>query len=244
MNSSVLVDVLKKELKKRSITYKTLGERVGLSEAAVKRLFSEKNFSIKKLDSFCEVIGINYSDLLQAAEFETKSMRQFSEEVESELASDPELLLLLYSVLMGDSPQKIRERVKIDKAKFHRLARRLEAIGLVELLAGDKLRAKVRKSTRWNPKGPLAQRYTQSIFEEFFNTNFQNKFESQDFLTGVLSEASYSIIKNKLAEVFRLFDQLSELDGKLTNEHAKVFWIYYGIRPWSPVAVIERAAKG
>ncbi len=50
MNSTQIVETLKKDLKKRGVTYHALAARLGQSEANVKRFFSEGNFTLKRLD--------------------------------------------------------------------------------------------------------------------------------------------------------------------------------------------------
>ena len=57
--STRLVAALKRVLKSRSLTYRELAERLGLSESAVKHMFSTGNFSLKRLDHVCEVLAID-----------------------------------------------------------------------------------------------------------------------------------------------------------------------------------------
>jgi len=45
--SAGLVDVLKRELRTRGITYAQVARKLDLSEASVKRMFSRKNFSLR-----------------------------------------------------------------------------------------------------------------------------------------------------------------------------------------------------
>jgi AraC-like DNA-binding protein len=46
--SARLIDTLKRQLKARDITYKGLAKRLGLSESAVKHMFSTGNFSLRR----------------------------------------------------------------------------------------------------------------------------------------------------------------------------------------------------
>lgn len=242
MNSKMLVEALKKELKNRRITYKELAKRIHMSEAGVKRIFSEQNFSLQRLDEVCLAIGIDYSALILSARFENQTKKHFSEEVESELALDSNLLLLLYHILLEHRFSKILNVMNLDKIQLYQLARKLEVLGLIDVLPNNHFRAKVDKSTRWIPDGALSRKYASAILEEFFSTRFQQKNETQDFLTGVLCESSFQIIKNKMTELFQLFDQLSTLDSKM-NAGSEVFWLYSGMRPWEPIKVIERATR-
>jgi len=63
--TSQLIDTLKKLLKRQGKTYADVAERLELSEASVKRLFSEKNVSLTRLDSICSLLDIEISDLVR-----------------------------------------------------------------------------------------------------------------------------------------------------------------------------------
>jgi hypothetical protein len=94
------------------------------------------------------------------------------------------------------------------------------------------------------PDGPLAAIYSPGILRVFFNSNFQGEQEHQDFLTGMLSPESFKVFKRKLSDVFREFDQLSELDSRNDQNQTEGFWLYAGIRPWAPIDVIREINKG
>lgn len=169
--------------------------------------------------------------------------KQLTEVAEDELAADPQLLLALYLLLLGTPVAAIRKKLGTDKPAFHKIARRLERLGLVEVLPGEAVRVKVRKSVRWRADGALARRYSPSIQAEFFATHFKGEQEHQDFLTGALTPESYKILKRKIVEVFRQFDELSDLDAAAAEERTEGFWFYAGIRPWDPLAVVHRAVR-
>lgn len=239
MKSAALVEEVKKELKKRNITYSDLGKHVGLSEAAIKRAFALKNFSLRRLDEICDVIGIDFTDLAISARRSGASTEQMEKEVEEVLADDPTLLLSLYLILLQKPASAIKKDLGISKEELYRLTRQLERLGLVEVFPGEKVRAKIKKSVRWLHDGPLAKRYGPAVMRIFFNSDFKGAYEYQDFLTGALTADSFKVFKRKLSEIFRQFDELSELDSKSDQERSEVFWLYSGIRPWAPVEVIQ-----
>ena len=241
MNSISLIETLKKELNKREITYKILAERLDLSEANVKRFFSEKNFSLRRLDEICEAIGIDLGHLLRASENAiAEEPKQFSESIEEELTANPDLLLAFYSLALGGSAAMTRKRLGVDKAALHRITRQLESLGVLEVLPHEAFRLSYSKSTRWRADGPLVKRYGLAIRDEFFASAFQGELEHQYFLTGALSRESFLVLKRKLIDLFRQFDQLSRMDAKLADGESEIFWFYSGLRPWAPLAVIER----
>jgi DNA-binding Xre family transcriptional regulator len=238
LNASGLINELKKELKKQDITYQDLANRMGLSEAAVKRCFALRNFSLRRLDQICESIGIDLADLVLAASRAEDPAPYLPLMVEEELAADPTLVQAFYLVLLRRSPGAIKKELGVQKTELFQIARRLERLGLVDVLPGEQMRSKVRKSLRWRPDGPLAALYGPSILKVFFKSTFRGEFEHQDFLTGMLSPESFKVFKKKLSEIFREFEQLSELDSRADESRTEGFWFYSGIRPWAPADVI------
>jgi DNA-binding Xre family transcriptional regulator len=241
MKSKLLVEALKKELKKRSVTYAVLAQKVGLTEAAIKRAFAAQNFSLRRLDQFCDAIEIDLSDLLSMATDHSTESRYFDLATEAQLALKPQLLLAFYLILLGHVPKDLQKHLGCDKLQIFKIGRELEKLGLVQVMPGDRIKPRVKKSIRWNINGPLAQKFGIHLKEEFFNSSFTAADEHQDFLTGSLALSSYKIIKRKQVELFKLFDELSDLDSKLKDDLLKGYWIYSGIRPWAPLNVIKKS---
>ena len=65
--SARIVDVLKRTLKSRGMTYRDLSKRVGLSEASVKRVFAEERFTLQRLEGICSAIGLTLGELIRMA---------------------------------------------------------------------------------------------------------------------------------------------------------------------------------
>lgn len=64
--TTALIEVLKRELKSRDITYADVAKKLDLSEASIKRMFSTKDFMLSRLDDICEFAGIEFADLARA----------------------------------------------------------------------------------------------------------------------------------------------------------------------------------
>ena len=62
-HSGALVEVLKRELRTRGVTYAQVARKLGLSEASVKRMFSRREFTLKRLDQVCQLTHSDFSDL-------------------------------------------------------------------------------------------------------------------------------------------------------------------------------------
>ena len=74
---SPLIKALKKQLKAHGYTYLDVASLLDLSEASVKRLFAEENFTLQRLESICHMVGIEISELVQLMESEQSIRCQF-----------------------------------------------------------------------------------------------------------------------------------------------------------------------
>ena len=61
--SNQWVDTLKRCLKARGLTYKDVARKLKLSEASIKRLFSERSFTLQRLEQICLMMYMSFSDL-------------------------------------------------------------------------------------------------------------------------------------------------------------------------------------
>src|SRR5690554_7540436 len=94
--TSAIVSELKRQLRAHGLTYQDVAQALELSEASVKRLFSDKQFSLKRLDQICTLMGMEISDLVRklAPEPRVEQLTR-SEEHTSELQSRPHLVCRL-----------------------------------------------------------------------------------------------------------------------------------------------------
>ena len=61
--TSELIEILKQALKAHGKSYADVSRELGLTEASVKRLFWQKNFSFERLDQICHLLDMEISDL-------------------------------------------------------------------------------------------------------------------------------------------------------------------------------------
>ena len=96
--TTLILETLKQEIRRRGKTYADAALALGLSEASVKRLFSEKSFSLERLDILCQWLGMDIAELVQQMEYKQQQVSQMTEEQEQELVSDIKLLITAHSL--------------------------------------------------------------------------------------------------------------------------------------------------
>ncbi len=65
--SARIIDVLKRTLKTRGLTYRDIAGKVSLSEASIKRVFAEETFTLQRLEKICTAIGMTVGELVRMA---------------------------------------------------------------------------------------------------------------------------------------------------------------------------------
>ena len=149
-----LVEALKKLLKARGVTYRALAAGLRLSEPSIKRLFSERTFTLQRLEEVCQFLEVDFFELAKLARGAASTVDEMSIEQEKILAGDSKLLGVFYLVFNDWQPDDIFERYVLTRAEVTRLLLRLEKLGLVEVMPGDKVKLRVPSAmpmpSRWS----------------------------------------------------------------------------------------------
>ena len=228
-----IIDVLKRSLKTRGLTYKDVARRVGLSEGSIKRVFSEETFTLQRLESICTAIGISMSELVRSATNAQESGSQYlSLEQEQLLAGDSRLLACFYLLLNGRSSAEIIQRMDLTDRALREIYVKLDAARLIELQPRLKARLRVGPVVTWRVDGPVHRVYEQQVKSEFLKSEFQGNDEVLHFRSAELSEASTRILIRKLEQLARDFAELATLDVSLSASEKKNVALLAAFRPW------------
>src|SRR6266516_3038868 len=95
-DTDLLVTTLKKLLRSQGFAYARVAQRVHLSEASVKRLFSRRTFTLARLEEFCGLLDIDFFELARIARGRAADVHQMTLKQEEALAHDEKLLALFY----------------------------------------------------------------------------------------------------------------------------------------------------
>lgn len=228
-----LVMALKKLLKRKGVTYKQLAEQLHLSEASVKRQFSKKNLSLQSLEAICNLIQIEFSDLAMAAEA-LESLSQLSESQELELVKDEKSILVAICVLNHWSFQKIVATYQINEAECTRQFIHLERIGLIRLLAENRVKLKISRDFSWLAGGPIHRFFKEHAQADFLNSNFNQVGEIFRFQHAMISPAANLQFQQRLLKLMQEFTDLHE-ENSHAPEHTRFGTsLLMAMRPWEP----------
>jgi DNA-binding Xre family transcriptional regulator len=232
LQSAALVEALKKLLKSRGTTYRALAQAIGLSEPSIKRLFSERTFTLQRLEQICAVLEIDFFELAKLARGATATVDEMTPEQEKALAADSKLLGVFYLVFNDWQPADIHARYVLTKAEVLALVLRLEKLRLVDLLPHDKVRLRVPKTLRLRREGPIRRIHGPAVVASFMEGDFEKRDGLFRFEVRELSKASAALLQRRIERLAAEFNELAELDAYLPADQRATIGMAMGIRPY------------
>jgi transcriptional regulator with XRE-family HTH domain len=230
--STALVAALKRELKARGITYATLAQRMRLSEASVKRMFSRGDFTLKRLDAVCECAGLELSDLARTSSRTETLISRLTPEQEREILADRKLFLVAVCVLNHVTFEQIVATYEITPAECVRLLMRLDRLRVIELKPGNRIRLLVSRTFTWHPDGPILRFFQEQAQNEYFRSRFEQPDELLLVVNGMLSKGSSLELVNRLKRIGREFSELHNDDLRLPLAQRSAMSVVLALRHW------------
>lgn len=228
-----LVSTLKKLLKRHNKTYVEVAQCLDLSEASVKRLFSEQNFSLQRLDAICTLLDMEISDLVREMRAEqAKPISKLSIAQEKEIADDLHLLLVTVCVLNRWTLHEITLHYGFSEVECIRHLAHLDRLHIIELQAGNRIKLLIAPNFKWRDHGPIMQLFLTKIEAEYFRTSFTKHGEKLVVLNGMLGDASNAQFQRKMEQLAKDFDTLSKDDSCLPIGERKGSTLLLAIRDW------------
>lgn len=230
--SFALITALKSSLKEHNKTYTDLAAGIGLSEASIKRLFSEQSFSLKRLDEICDWLGIEISDLVRKAEANTEYISELTQEQEIELANDAKLLMVAILVTNHWTFDDILKHFTLEIPELIGLLTKLDKLKMIELLPSNRVKRLTAKNFSWRKDGPVQQFFYKNVQTEFFKSTFDQADEYLRFMVGMLSVDSQQRFTKAMDKLSREFEDLCQEDAKLKLDDRKGVSFVLATRPW------------
>ena len=223
---------LKQSLKEQGQTYADLAAGIGLSEASIKRLFSEQSFTLKRLDEICDWLHIEISDLVRKAETNLDMISELTREQEKELAADTKLLMVATLVTNHWQFDEILQHFTIVKTELIQLLAKLDKLHMIQLLPGNRVKLLTAKNFSWRKDGPVQNFFYKNVQTEFFKSKFDQRDEYMRFMVGMLSVESQQRFLKSLGKLTREFEELSREDTKLPLEKRFGVSLVLASKPW------------
>jgi len=227
-----LVDALKRLIKARGLTYADVAGRIDISEASVKRWFSQADMTLEKLESICVAIGCDLQELLEFSRTEKPPVSELTEEQEEALVADPKLFLALYLAINRFNEDDVLSRYRFTKPEWTLLLTKLDRLGIVELQPMNKVRLRTARNFRWRTGGPIEQLFARQLLPEFFAQPFTGDDDKLVLLAGSVSDPTAGLMKQRLEDLAREFDLLLARDTSLPSKERVGVSLVLAMRPW------------
>lgn len=240
--STQLIDALKGALKAQGKTYADVAQALDLSEASVKRCFSQQNFTLERLEAVCQVAGMEISDLVELAQEKTPPFTSLTPEQEEALLNEPKLLLVTFLVLSQWQFDDIVKSYQLTEHDVIQLLSRLDRLGMIDLLPGNRIKLLTARNFSWRKDGPLQKYFEEQVLRDFLASNFNGSREAMNFTGGLLSWASLQRIQQGMERLAREFNELVAADSALPLDERFSCAALFAARPWvfSHFARLER----
>ena len=238
-HTGMLVDALKRELRLRGITYAALAPRLGLSEASVKRMFSRRDFTLKRLDDICRCAQIEFSELARAVARDEALIAHLTLEQEKEIVADRKLFLVAVCVLNHVTFEQIVDTYDVSAAECVKLLARLDRLKFIELMPGNRVKLLVSRTFAWLPDGPIQRFFNNQAHTEFFRSRFNRPDEFMLVVNGMLSKTSSAEVVGRLKRITREFSDLHNEDSRLPLGERSAMTLLVAVRHWQLQAFAE-----
>ncbi len=237
--SAVLVDILKRELKARGITYARVARELAVSEASVKRMFSRKNFTLQRLDAICRMANTEFSELARTFSREETEISQLTYEQEKEIVANKKLFLVAVCALNHVTFEQIVHAYEISRAECIQLLARLDRLKFLELQPNNRIKPLVSRTFSWLPDGPIQRFFNQQAHNEYFRSRFDRPEEFMLVVNAMLSKPSSAAIVTRLKRIAREFSELHNEDVRLPLGERSAMSLLVAMRHWELQAFAE-----
>lgn len=234
LRATALVDSLKRQLKARGITYADLAARIDMSEASVKRMFAQKNFTLQRLDEILKAADIDFREVADTAQDDAKLITQLTLAQEKEIIGDPKLLIVAVSALNQLSVEQMTGFYTMTEAEIIKYLVRLDKIGFLELMPNNRVKLLVARTFRWIPNGPIQGYFREQAYRDYLDAKFDGEGELLQLVNVMVSKKSIAALCTRLQQVAREFSQQHQEDAKLPLSEKFSMSYLLAARPWMP----------
>lgn len=230
--TGLIVGELKRALRERGVTYAMIAKRLRLSEATVKRWFSNRDFKLEIIDRICDLADIDLTELLERLSESSGRLTELTEPQERELMTDPKLFLMTYLMINRWKYEDIIEVYDLSGQEAERLLIRLDRLKIIELQPFNKVRLLVSRQFRWRANGPIQRFFQEVLMREFFSASFDDALSEVRFFAGPVTEGTLAQIKRRIVQVAKEIDEFAAQDAGVPIKQRFGAAIVLAARPW------------
>jgi transcriptional regulator with XRE-family HTH domain len=227
-----LVDALKAELKAAGLTYAELAAQLGMSESSIKRMFSQADMPLSRIDEVLRVLRLDFTDLARRVADAAPPRRELTAEQERAVVADRRLLLVAICCLSQWTAAQIQATYTIGEAELVLHLAALDKLGVIELRAGNRYRLLLDKTFRWRPDGPLMRYFRAQVVADYYGGGFDGEGESLILVHGEMGAGGSRAFSERLARLAQDFARQHTADQRLPADRKRPYTLVLGMRSW------------
>lgn len=214
------------------MTYARIAKGLGLSESSVKRTFSKGTMSLERLEQVCVQMDLEIADLLELTRAAEGRAAELTEQVEQTLVGDVKLLLVAVLAINHWTVQGMLETYRFSEPELVGLLTRLDRLGIIDLLQGNRIKVRLARSFAWRKGGPIQGFFEERVQEQFFDSAFLGRGELRVMVQGSLSAKSNELLQQRIRKLAEEFDALVDEDRSLDRTLRDGTTLVMAMRPW------------
>lgn len=231
-DQGLIVSELKRALREHDLTYADVAQKLELSVASIKRLFSTGDFSLARVDLICELIGKPLRDILERAHERTAPSNPLSLAQERELVADPKLLFITWLVVNRTSFEDTVRLYRFTQREALAYLLRLDRLKIIELQPGNRVRLLVSRRFTWRSGGPVQRYIHEKLLREFLSSRFEQTPAEFFFHGGSVSDEAMARLQRVLQNAARECAEVIEGERAAPQARRGVAYVL-ALRPWN-----------
>ncbi|MFO1269181.1 MAG: helix-turn-helix transcriptional regulator [Rubrivivax sp.] len=227
-----LVDALKAELKTAGVTYADLAAHLGMAESSIKRMFSQADMPLSRIDEVLRVVRMDFAELARRVADTPPLRRELTEAQEAAVTADRKLLLVAICCMSQWTFEQMHATYRLAEAELVGHLLRLDKLGVIELRPLNRYRLLVDKTFRWRPDGPLMRYFREQVVGDYFGGGFDGDGEMLMLVHGQVGLTLANAFNERLARLAQDFARQHLADQKLPPAHKRPYTLVLGMRSW------------
>lgn len=174
-----LLTALKRILKERGISYRVLGQKIGISESGVKNIFLSKDASYVRLTQIADVLNCKILDILEDIQHSKFENLYLSTEQQNLFLKDHLLFSVYFKlVLERASVEEVKAELELSENTLFKYLKKLDELKLLKLFPKNVVKLPPLKTVRNFGSGPflskLYREWGQLLVNDLADPQFQN----------------------------------------------------------------------
>ena len=215
MNSRIVIQLLKEELKKRKMTYKELADLLEMTEAGIKKQFQSSDISLNRINLICDLLDISVFTLLEEARLKPIRELELNQIQENYFIKNPKLFIffLKLSEQKGNA-ERANLDIKMNAQEMWKALKGLDDIGLIKLHPKNRIELVNGSLLKISSKSAAMEQISKRLAQNYIDLHSHLPDPSKELKMSLLnlSKKNAEQLKIDLNKTYEFYLRQSEFD--------------------------------